>query len=391
MWLLALLACLPEEAPFEPDLVEHPELVDDLPYDEGWTEAFEAGQEKFGRWHLDRDGLGPCFIELACGSCHSEGGRGRANVQKFVVLDEAGAPVPDATPYGNTTRSNVAGGARSGVKPPYGTEGLVISTREAPGVYGRGLMEAIADEDLLALAEAQATGGRVSGRANLVEYTSVTRDDARGFPLHTTGDLVVGRFGLKARVATLDDFAADASQGDMSLTSPLRPDELPNPEGRTDDRKRGLDLTIEDVDHLADYTRLLRIPLRAEVDGADLFEQVGCAECHVPRLRTRADWPIAAIADVDAPVYTDLLLHDLGPDHDDGLGDGDATGSEWRTAPLIALAKQPNFLHDGRAETVEDAIRLHGGPGSEAAASVDAWLALDPEDRDQLVKFVTSR
>jgi hypothetical protein len=113
LWL-AWFACLPDEEPFTPDLVEHPVDYDVMPIDEGWAAPFEAGKAEFGQWHLERDGIGPCWIQLSCAGCHNEGGRGNFNVEKFVVLDADGLPVPEATPYGNTTRPNPAGGARRG-------------------------------------------------------------------------------------------------------------------------------------------------------------------------------------------------------------------------------------------------------------------------------------
>src|SRR5205085_277600 len=116
-------------------------------------------------------------------------------------------------------------------------------------------------------------------------------------------------------------FTADAYQGDMGLTSPLRPTELPNPENLTDDRKPGIDLPLETINLTSDYVRLLAIPPRTAAPGAELFERALCAACHVPSLKTRADYPIAALAGIDAPVYSDLLLHDLGDALADGLAE----------------------------------------------------------------------
>jgi CxxC motif-containing protein (DUF1111 family) len=205
-------------------------------------------------------------------------------------------------------------------------------------------------------------------------------------------DGLVGRFGLKARIATLDDFSADAFQGDMGITSPMRPNEPPNPEALADDVHPGLDITLGDVNLAADYVRLLAIPRREKADAAGeaLFAEARCDVCHVPSLRTRADYPIAPLAGIDAPVFTDLLLHDMGSELADGLPDGDATGSEWRTAPLMGLRHFTAFLHDGRAATVEDAILLHEGPGSEANDSIARFRAMTDDERARLVHFVES-
>src|SRR5262249_19599378 len=160
----------------------------------------------------------------------------------------------------------------------------------------------------------------------------------------------IGRFGLKARIVTLDEFTADAFQGDMGLTSPMRPDELPNPDGLVDDDKPGTDVEIDHIDRIAFYLRHIAIPARVglSVRGAKLFAQVGCSSCHVPTMHTRADYPIRQLANIDAPVFTDLLLHDMGAALADGMTDGSADASYWRTAPLIGMRFFRTFLHDGR-------------------------------------------
>jgi CxxC motif-containing protein (DUF1111 family) len=177
----------------------------------------------------------------------------------------------------------------------------------------------------------------------------------------------------------------------MSLTSPFRPDELPNPDGLVDDDHTGLDLDLETVTRTADYIRLLEIPARtAHPAGAQAFEDVGCAVCHAPSLRTRADYPVPELADVDAPIYSDLLLHDMGASLGDGIAEGEAGPRDWKTSPLIGLRFQIYFLHDGSATSVEDAILRHGEEGSEAAPVVAAFESLDPDERRALVEFVES-
>src|SRR5262249_31160711 len=149
----------------------------------------------------------------------------------------------------------------------------------------------------------------------------------------------------------LDEFAADAFQGDMGITSPLRPEELPNPSS-TDDDLPGVDIDADIVNRVGDYMRVLRIPTRADAatdeDAAAMFADIGCADCHVTKMHTRADYPIPKIAGQVAQVYTDMLLHDMGPKFADGLEDFSAESSEWRTAPLIGLHYLPVYLHDGR-------------------------------------------
>jgi CxxC motif-containing protein (DUF1111 family) len=179
----------------------------------------------------------------------------------------------------------------------------------------------------------------------------------------------------------------------MGITSPLRPTEFANPDGLLDDMKPGVDVSYDSVNRRANYVRLLAIPSRrVEDSGAALFASTGCATCHVPSLRTRADYPVTALADIDAPIYSDLLLHDMGPDLADGIPqdsiDGQAGSFDWRTAPLIGLRFNRSYMHDGRAKTIEQAILSHRGEGSEGNASVDAFEALSAADQEALLSFV---
>jgi CxxC motif-containing protein (DUF1111 family) len=263
---------------------------------------------------------------------------------------------------------------------------VLVTIRLGPPVLGRGYMEAIADSEIERIAAEEATrADAIHGTIPMATFDSVPSGD--GFSTYQTGDTVIGRFGVKARVATLDDFAADAFQGDMGMTTPMRPSELPNPDNLTDDLRAGVDLDQEHVNRVAFYLRRIAIPRRVGLTdrGAALFDQVACSGCHTPSLHTRADYPIPQLADIDAPVFTDMLLHDMGDGLADGMTDGGGTSKDWRTAPLIGLRFSKLYLHDGRASTIADAILMHGG---EAQASVDAFNALSPADRDALIAYV---
>jgi CxxC motif-containing protein (DUF1111 family) len=261
-------------------------------------------------------------------------------------------------------------------------------------VIGRGYIEAIADSEIERVeAEQAARADGIHGRVNRVAYASEPNEDT-SFHTYQKGETVIGRFGLKARVATLDDFTADAFQGDMGITSPLRPVEFANPDGLTDDDKPGVDVDYRSVNLRATYIRLLAIPARnTSAQGAQLFESTQCSACHIPALRTRSDYPIPELAGVDAEVYTDLLLHRMGNDLADGLPsnasvDGEADSFEWRTAPLIGLRFNRTFMHDGRAKTIEEAVLAHRAEGSEANGVVDRFEALAGADRAALLEFV---
>jgi CxxC motif-containing protein (DUF1111 family) len=354
-------------------------------------ERFAEGDALFDLPFREADGLGPLYIRTACSSCHQSGLAGPGGVQKMVLVTEDGiTPAEDqsALPYGHTVRPFYAAGARTAISVPP-QQHLKLSSRLGPVVLGRGYLEAIADEEIVRAAAAQ-EGTEVSGRVHRVRYVSEP-NPGTPFHQHVKGqDNLIGRFGFKARVATLDEFSADAFQGDMGMTSPLRPVELPNPDGLSDDKHPGPDVDLETVNAVADYLRLLEIPLRspASSEGARLFLQTGCAACHVPSLKTRSDYPIAALAGVDAPVYSDLLLHDMGVALADGQVEGQAGPREWRTAPLIGVGLVRDLLHDGRAHSVEEAVLLHASEGSEANATVSRFRALSEADRQALLLFV---
>ena len=153
------------------------------------------------------------------------------------------------------------------------------------------------------------------------------------------------------------------------------------------------------MDRMESYLRSLAVPARRRMDdpavklGESLFRGLNCAGCHLPAMVTGNDYPLEELRNQTIRPYTDLLLHDMGPDLADGRPDGEATGSEWRTAPLwgIGLNGAVNgnvfFLHDGRARNVTEAILWHGG---EAAASREAFIKLDAENRSALLAFLDS-
>lgn len=386
-----------------PDSQSHPKVIAEDPTDipiagvsAEFKKLFFEGDAAFDAVFLEGDGLGPNYIRTSCGSCHAAAGKGPGSVQKMVMVKSDGfTPDSDqsALPWGSTARPYYAGGAQKGLTPPPSSPNLKLSTRIGLATFGRGYLEAIEDREIerIEAEQAKRTDG-IHGQINRVSYQSQANPDRR-YHQHQPGQTgLIGRFGHKARIATLDEFSADAAQGDMSMTSPLRPTELANPDGLTDDKKPGVDLTIETINLLAEYMRLLAIPKREapQEKAVALFEAAQCSACHVPSLKTRADYPIAQLAAVNAPVFTDLLLHDMGTELADGLTDGKASSRQWRTAPLIGLRFFQNYLHDGRAKTIEEAILKHNGTGSEARGSVEKYQALTPDDKQLLLKYVGS-
>lgn len=352
------------------------------------VDEFHRGDDLFDLPFRPVDGLGPYFVRTSCGSCHAEGSRGPGLVQKMAMVEDDGvtaSPDQSALPYGHSIRQGLSAGAMTPIVAPQ-LPNVLVTIRLGPPVLGRGYMEAISDAEIQRIAAEEATrSDAIHGVIPTATFDSVPSGD--GFSNYQMGQTVIGRFGVKARIATLDDFAADAFQGDMGMTTPMRPTELPNPDNLTDDLRAGVDLDQEHVDRVAFYLRRIAIPKRVGLTdhGAALFDQIACSGCHTPSLHTRADYPIAQLADIDAPVFTDMLLHDMGDALADGMTDGGGGSKDWRTAPLIGLRFSKLYMHDGRASTITDAILAHGG---EAQASVDAFNALSQADRDALTAYV---
>ncbi|HKW51476.1 MAG TPA: di-heme oxidoredictase family protein, partial [Candidatus Eisenbacteria bacterium] len=278
--------------------------------------------------------------------------------------------------------------------------GVDVSLRMPPAVFGVGLIEALTDSTILSHADpGDADADGISGRANMVtppSYVPATEPGAGP-------GLRVGRFGRKAAVSSLFQQTVTAYSQDMGVTSPALPDENVNPlapPGLPDpDRAPDPEVNGGQVNDVEQYMRMLAPPTPGEWTdqrrrGQTLFTSARCSACHIPTMRTGAH-EIEALANRDVTLYSDLLLHDLGPGLADNRPDGDADGQEWRTAPLWGLRIAREFLngqlfllHDGRAHSVDEAIRLHGG---EATAARDAFLAMPPADRAAVLDFVESR
>ena len=186
---------------------------------------------------------------------------------------------------------------------------------------------------------------------------------------------------------------ADAYNQDMGIVSLFEP--IDPFSGLEQDPEVGTQ-TVNDV---VFYLKTLKAPIPRNQDdpdviaGKQIFSQISCSSCHTPTLKTGFS-PIEAISNKEFHPYTDLLLHDMGPGLDDGYTEGFATTSEWRTPPLWGLGLSENsqggsmfLLHDGRAKSIDKAIRLHGG---EAENSKSMYMELTEDEKDQLIKFLES-
>lgn len=260
-----------------------------------------------------------------------------------------------------------------------------ISLRVPPAVFGLGLLEAVPDEEILERIDPQdANGDGVSGRAQRV------RDPA-------TGQIALGRFGWKAAQASLAAQSATALLQDLGVTSPLA--FTPTGPSRGVGDLKEPDIGESELNALVRYLRSLAVPARRRwsektvLEGEALFGAIGCGGCHRRQLTTSPDaaWPELSRQTIHP--YTDLLLHDLGSPLADGVGEGVASGSEWRTAPLWGLGLLPTvsgavgLLHDGRARSPEEAILWHGG---EAESARMRFAALSRQEREALLEFLGS-
>jgi CxxC motif-containing protein (DUF1111 family) len=355
---------------------------------------YAQGRRAFESQRTIEAGLGPLFNEISCSRCHNKGGVGGAGIQVITVVGRAHASGYDAlfadggpivagssvTLLRSDAQRLVPGCKLSPEGEQVPSAATVVTRRRTTPLFGLGLVEATPDATFAALAATQPAPvrGRVARPPSVVP-----------------GQQRVGRFGWKAQFATLEGFAAAALRNELGITSPMFPDEQP-PGG--DAAKLGAcDLVpgLEDdgsaAEHTADFMRLLA-PIAPQPQspaaraGDRLFSELGCDSCHVRTLTTGSS-PIAALSGRAYHPYSDFLLHDMGA-RADGIGsDGDAAPREMRTAPLWGLRLQnpERFLHDGRARSLEDAIRQHAGQGRGAR---DAFEALATERRAELVAFL---
>ncbi len=263
----------------------------------------------------------------------------------------------------------------------------MLSPRIGPPVYGLGLLEAITEHDILLKQDIDdIDGDGISGKANYVCDPE-------------TNSTALGRFGWKANTPTVMTQSAGAYNGDMGVTSPLFPIESSFGQTNGDNLNDDPEISQEVLDQVALYCRTLAVPAARNLDntevarGFELFEDAKCTSCHTPKHITGNFPSIPAISNQTIYPYTDMLLHDMGEGLADGRPDFLADGNEWKTRPLwgIGLTNivngHTNFLHDGRARNLEEAILWHGG---EAEDSQLFYTKLNKKDREALLAFVNA-
>ncbi|QEE49804.1 c-type cytochrome [Flavobacterium alkalisoli] len=378
-----------------------------------------------------RDGLGPFYNAVACASCHFKDGRGRPPMYDGELgrgllirlstsgINPHGGSMPDPV-YGGQLQDNAilgptikgqigityqiitetfADGTTVELQKPiytinnlgYGplASGVMFSPRIANQIIGLGLLEAVPEATILGFAdEFDSDGDGISGRPNYVY--DVLSDSQK-----------MGRFGWKANQPNIKQQVAGALSGDMGITSYIFPDENCPPGVDCNSIPNGGSPEITDIsfDRMVLYSSALAVPIRRNYDdeavlrGKQIFGDLNCIACHKPKMQTGSSYIISGYANQTIRPYTDLLLHDMGPELADNAPDYLATGSEWRTPPLwgIGLVQtvngHTNFMHDGRARNITEAILWHGG---EAQASKNKFKELSASEREDLLKFLNS-
>jgi CxxC motif-containing protein (DUF1111 family) len=352
--------------------------------------AFVRGRNIFNIVFTPETGLGPLFNARGCAVCHAApavGGVGpqiETHATAFVADDceefdelNGGSVVQDSS-----TPALLAHGIDGEPMFP-GTTGA--GRRTTPDLFGFGLIEAIDDDEITRRADPDDRNrDGISGRVTL---SAGEEEEGEG-----DGELHVGRFGKKGQQPSLTDFIIDALIYEQGITSADEEEQLVAGEALPDgvDPAADPELTDQQLADLVRFVQLLAPPpsvrlSRSGQAGKDIFREIGCASCHTPAMRT-AGHEVAALNGRTVFLYSDLLLHDLGTDNAD-ICVGNALPSEFRTEPLMGLRFSSTFMHDGRATTLTQAIRAHGGEGSRARAKFER---LSSWQRDALLRFLRS-
>jgi CxxC motif-containing protein (DUF1111 family) len=346
---------------------------------------FQNGRDEFENVETIESGLGPIFNNNSCVACHSvpsTGGSSTTTVTRFGRTTN-GVFDPLASLGGSLLQAFAINPIGQEVVP---TQANVVIHRQTTQLYGLGLIEAIPTTTITQGVKKNNPDG-VKGRAAMVlDVVSNTT--------------MVGRFGWKAQQATLLAFAADAYVNEMGITNRYFPtenapngntvilaelDTVADPEDTTDPATGKAD-----IDKFTDYMRYLAPPPTVKMttnagSGSGIFQQIGCTNCHTPSMTTGSS-KIAALNFQKVNLYSDLLLHDMGS-LNDGIQQGGANPNEMKTPPLWGVRSSASYLHDGRAATLDDAIRAHDG---EAKASRDRYVKLNAVQQSWLQAFLNS-
>lgn len=381
-----VLACdeLIPSAPADDELLDGP--VEGLSYEQ--NRQFLRGDVAFNDEIFTAElGLGPIFVATSCGSCHAGDGKGHP----FTTLTRFGQSDETGNTYLDKGGPQLQHRALPGFQPEQIPRGITFSKFTPPANTGLGYIELVPDAVILERADPDdLDGDGISGvpnRINLPAYVSPHPDASE------QNGKYIGRFGKKAAVYNLLQQTANAYNQDIGITSDFEPRDTYS--GMETDPE----ISIQTVNDVVFYLQTLKAPIQrnqdqAEIEkGSALFVTIGCETCHRQTLTTGTS-VIPALSNKTFHPYTDLLLHDMGSNLDDGYTEGSALTSEWRTPPLWGLGLSPNsqggsyfLLHDGRAKSIKEAIVLHGG---EATGSRAKFEQLSEQEKELVIRFLES-
>lgn len=332
-------------------------------------------------------GLGPMFVATSCGTCHAGDGKGHP----FSTLVRFGQADTLGNLFLHLGGPQLQGRAIPGILPETVPQGTSSSKFTPPANSGLGFFEAIADKTLMTLADPNdADGDGISGRVNWINIP--TYSSIRPGSIVSNGRYI-GRFGKKAAVYDLHQQTANAYNQDMGISSSYEPFDTYT--------GQSIDPEISNIKMLdvVFYLQTLKAPIqrnRNDQDvksGAQVFTKISCGKCHTPTIETGHSF-LSPLSNQTIHPYTDLLLHDMGPQLNDGYTEGTALPEEWRTPALwgLGLSKSSQggayfLMHDGRAHSIDEAIDLHSG---EASFSKSAYKKLSETEKKQLLKFLES-
>jgi len=346
---------------------------------------FLSGDEAFAEVFTSGTGLGPTFVANSCFTCHAGDGKGHPSttLTRFGQIDGTGNLFLD---MGGPQLQNRA---LPGYEPEQIPNGATSSKLTPPATTGLGFLDAVTDADLIALSDPDdLDGDGISGVPNWVTLPSFSIPRINSV---VQNGMYIHRFGKKGAAYDLLHQTVNAYNQDMGITSTFTPI----------DTFTGLEIDPEvsnnTVNDVVFYLKTLKAPIQRNPEdvivGETIFSDIKCASCHVPTLQTGFS-SIDAISYKEFHPYTDLLLHDMGAELDDNYTEGNATTAEWRTPPLWGLGLSPDaqggeyfLMHDGRANSLEEAILLHGG---EASNSRSQFQNLSQIEKDELLKFLES-
>jgi CxxC motif-containing protein (DUF1111 family) len=384
--IFLILSCskFEPEAPDDDSILDGP--VNGLTYEQ--NRQFLAGDVAFNdEIFSPATGLGPIFVATSCGSCHAGDGKGTP----FTTLVRFGQTDSTGNQFLHLGGPQLQNRAIPGFQTEVIPNGATSSKFTPPANTGLGFLELVSDEDILSMSDPEdSNGDGISGVPSfgyLPEFISPNSNAV------VKNGKYIHRFGKKAAAYNLLHQTVNAYNQDMGITSTFTPHDVYS--GFSIDPEVS-DKTVRDV---VFYLQTLKAPIRRDsanpinVQGNNLFSQINCSGCHTPQLQTGYS-SISALSNKTIYPYTDMLLHDMGNDLDDGYTEGFAKTSEWRTPPLWGLGLSPSsqggqyfLMHDGRAKSIEEAIMMHGG---EAKQSKDKFNLLDESEKSAIIHFLKS-